>query len=66
MGTSPKLIDDGSTEMAAGVPGMFWLEATFGLLAIPVQPEMERIAKSAKTKSAKGIGLLPIECSYGA
>ena len=57
MGTSPKLIDAGSTEMAAGVPGMFWLEATFGPLAIPVQPEMERIAKSAKSKRAKGIAV---------
>ena len=67
MGTSPKLIDAGSTETAAAVVELpFWLKAAFGPLAIPVQPETERKAKSAKTKSAKGIGLLPIECSYGA
>ena len=60
-GTSPKPIDAGSTETAAGVPGTFCSEATFGPPAVPVQPEMERIAKSNR---AKGIAVFFSERGY--
>ena len=61
MGTSPKLIDAGATETPAAVLGLFWLDPAFGLLATPVQPEMERIANTAKIKRANGIALFPLE-----
>ena len=61
MGTSPKLIDDGATEIAAAVLGLFWLDAAFGVLATPAQPEMDRIAKIAKIKRTNGIPLFPLQ-----
>jgi hypothetical protein len=47
--------------MTAAVLGLFWLDPAFGVLATPVQPEMDRIANIAKIKRANGIALFPLE-----
>jgi bacteriorhodopsin len=42
--------------------GVFcWVVAVLGALAIPVQPEMDRIAKSRRARQAAGIAFLAME-----
>jgi hypothetical protein len=59
--TDPKLIDAGATEIVAAPDGVCWLDEVLGVLAIPVQPEMDRVAKSRRARPAKGIALLAME-----
>jgi hypothetical protein len=59
--TEPKLIDAGATEIVAAPGVVCWLDEVLGVLAIPVQPEMHRMAKSGRARPAKGIAFLAME-----
>ena len=59
--TELKLIDAGATEIVAAPGVVCWLEEILGVPAIPVQPEMDRMAKSGRARPATQIILLPIE-----
>jgi hypothetical protein len=61
--TEPKLIDAGATEIVAAPGVVCWLEEEefAGALAIPLQPEMERIAIARRASAATEILLLLIE-----
>jgi len=47
--------------VAGGVGVLCWLDAVLGALVTPVQPAMDRIAKSRRTRPATGIACLPVE-----
>ncbi len=59
--TEPKLTDAGATEIVAAPGVLGRLDAVLGALVSPVQPEMDRIAKSRRTRVATGIAFLPVE-----
>jgi hypothetical protein len=59
--TDPKLIDAGATEIVAAPGVVCWLDEVLGVLAIPVQPEMDRMAKSGRARPAKRIAFFPLE-----
>jgi len=61
MATEPKLIDAGATEIVAAPGVLCWLDWLWGVLVIPMQPELHRRAKSRRTRAATGIALLPTE-----
>jgi hypothetical protein len=61
MPTEPNLIDEGATEIVAA-PGVFcWLDAGLCAPVSPMQPELDRIAKSKRTTAAAGIDFLRTE-----
>ena len=59
-GTSPNLIDAGAKERVEA-PALSGLNAVLVPPTIPVQPEIDRIAKSKRTRVAKGIDFFPKE-----
>ncbi len=64
--TEPKLTDAGATEIVAAPDALCVFcvfDAVLGALVIPVQPEMDRIVKSRKTRTATGIALRSIKCA---
>jgi hypothetical protein len=66
MGTEPKLIDAGATEIVAVAGVLCWLDAALGALVTPVQPEMDRMAENRRTRAAVGIAFLPGELACAA
>ena len=61
MGTEPKLIDAGATEIVAVAGVLCWLDAALGAPVSAVQPELDRIAESRRTRAATGSAFLPVE-----
>jgi hypothetical protein len=61
MATEPKLIDTGATEIVAAAGVLGWFDEAFGALVTPVQPELDRIAKSRRTIAAIGVAFWPVE-----
>ena len=59
--TEPKLIDAGATEIVVAPGVVCWLDEALGVLAIPEQPEMDRMAKSGRARPATRIAFLPME-----
>ena len=59
--TEPKLTDAGAMEIVAAPGVVGELDAVLGVPAIPVQPEMDRIPKSRRTRAPTGIAFIPIK-----
>jgi hypothetical protein len=61
--TEPNLIASGATDIVAavGVGAGCWTDEVLGAPAIPVHPDMERMAKNRATRAAAGIDFLPAE-----
>jgi hypothetical protein len=55
------LIDAGSTEIVAAPGVLCWPDPGLVALVSPMQPELDRIAKSNGTRVAKEIVFLPTE-----
>jgi hypothetical protein len=61
MATEPNLIDAGATEIVVAPGVLCWLDAALGALVSPIQPELDKIAESRRTRAATGIAFLPAE-----
>jgi hypothetical protein len=57
----PNLIDAGTTEIVAAPDVFCWLDAGLCAPVSPMQPELDRIAKSRRTRAATGIAFMPAE-----
>lgn len=59
--TEPKLTDAGATEIVAAPGVLCWFDAALDTPVSPMQPELDRMAKSRRTRAATGIALLHAE-----
>jgi hypothetical protein len=59
--TDPNLIDAGANEIVSAPAVFCWLDAGLRAPVSPMQPELDRIAKSRRTKAATGIVFMPAE-----
>jgi hypothetical protein len=59
--TAPKLTDAGSTVIVAAPGVLCWPDATLGAPVSPMQPELDRMAKSRRPRAATEIARLTAE-----